>query len=318
MPCRQDESFNITDFALFHHFVTSTSNAMSNEPEISFPWKTTIPGIAPQHPYLLHEILAVAAIHLQYLHPDDPTDYQLLAREHQARALSGFRDALTSQSADQEAPALLACSALIVHYYFTDAKDPASMLFNEDPPGPPHWMFPIRGCGVLIGLLADTLHSGPMGAMLDSYKSPWHGDITPFPFVACPSDDQIQLLDKRLQSLTAPEEQATYAPAMEELRRCFTISEEGGPISHKNAAFAFPSNVSSDFLEAMAVQKRPYALVLMGFWCVLLNRIDRKWWFRNDSIVKDMLQLIRSLLPPNYAELIDWPIKELGLNSTDE
>lgn len=268
--------------------------------------------MAPRYPYLLHEILALAAIHLRCLRPDDAVDYQQVAREHHNTALSGFRDALGSPNGLAEAPALFACSALIVNFYFTDAKDPASLLFRHDPPGPPDWMFPIRGCKALLQQFPGGLRSGPMGDMLKSYMGPWPHGVEPFPFVASESDEQVQLLGKRLSELVSPDELAIAAPIVFELRRSFTISEQGRGIARKSAALAFPANLPAEFLDELSVRKRPYALVIMAFWCVLLNRIERKWWLRGGCIVKDMLGVIESVIPPEYKALIQWPIDEVG------
>ncbi|KAH6867191.1 hypothetical protein B0T10DRAFT_502562 [Thelonectria olida] len=309
------ESFTPTDFTLFYHFITSTAGCLNNEPDTSFPWKTSIPSIAPRHPYLLHEVLAVAAIHLHQLHPDNPANYQRIAQDHQARALRQFRAALSSRNADKEAPALFACSALISNYYFAAFDDPALLLFNNDPPGPPEWMLPIRGCAAVVGQFKGPLQASPMGAVMNTYGLTWKNALPPSG--GCESDHQIQLLQTRLLALTLGGSQAIYGPALQILRKCFIISEQGTNMSRKIAAMTFPSIVSNEFIEDMTLQKRPAALAIMSFWCVLLNRLDRKYWLRSDSVPQAILGVIKSYLPPEFLELIRWPVHEIGLATNE-
>lgn len=118
-------------------------------------------------------MLAVAAIHLHRLHPNDPENYQRIAQDHQARTLGQFRIALSSQNADKEASALFACSALIPNYYFAAFDDPASLLFNADPLGPPEWILPIRGCAALVGEFNNPLRASSIGPVLEAYGPFW-------------------------------------------------------------------------------------------------------------------------------------------------
>ncbi|KAM5375392.1 hypothetical protein ACJZ2D_005953 [Fusarium nematophilum] len=261
-------------------------------------------------------MLAVAAIHLHRLHPNDPANYQRVAQDHQARALSRFRVALASQGADKDASALFACSALISNYYFAAFDDPASLLFNTDPPGPPEWILPIRGCAALVGQFKDPLRASSMGPVLNTYGPFWKNAI--LPLEGCESDCQIQLLQTKLPVLMLDVvDRDMYDSALGILRRCFIISEQGGDATCKTAAMTFPSLVSNEFLKDMSCRKRPASLVIMAFWCVLLNRVDRKYWLRGDSVPRAILGVIKSHLAPEFLDLIQWPIQEVGLGSDE-
>jgi len=309
---------------LFHHFMTKTSEAMQDDLIGSYPWVGSIAAEATQCAYLMHEILAVAAIHLKCLSPDHqqqqqqqqqqqlgPLDYERLAQEHQSRALSLFRVALASDSAANEAGRLFTCSSLIVRFYFVAIEDPAALLFRDDEQGLPEWIPPLRGCGALARQFADALATSPLGGLVLSSADFWSGGgpvRRP-----CESDSQVQLLEHRLSGLTTLEEQASlYGPALAELRDCFAVSELGTDLATKAAAFAFPTRVAPDFLTALCHDKHPASLVIMAHWCVLLQRIYPKWWIRSISTVADMVQAIRVRLPgPEWEELIHWPMSQI-------
>ncbi len=303
------ESYTMTDFSLFHHYMTSTGETMLND-DSSAPWVPAIPDLATRCPYLLQEILAVSAIHLHHLQPDNPEGYERLAQEHHAQALSLFRKALSLEDAPSHSQDLFACSALIMRFYFAAFKDPAALLFNEGSASLPEWVFPLRGCVALVHQFSDELKTGPMGEMLQTYSEACDDDG--FQFAQSESDDQIQLLGRRLGAMTSPQDQAVCGPALAQLRKCFTIAERGDIISLKAGTFSFAATVSTEFLHAMSKERRPSALVVMGFWCVLLGRVPSKWWLRGTSAAPDVLDMIRSSLPPQFIELLQWPTQQIS------
>ncbi len=118
-------TFEGTDFALFHHFTTSTAHLITLTPADRSPFMTLLPGLAPQHPYLLHEVLALAALHLSHLNPTERTRYTDLATGHHSKSLALFRPALEEVDTPRAAVPLFMCSALYVTFYFTLPTDPA-------------------------------------------------------------------------------------------------------------------------------------------------------------------------------------------------
>ena len=293
-----DDTFNIEDFALFHHFTSVTAHIIANDNAESSPWKNTVPALATDYPYLLRAILAVAAVHLSLLNPDK-AHYRRLAAEHQAKSISLFKTALGNHSPDIAAP-LFATSALYATYYFATSRDPASLLFTTDPPGPPVWVLPSRGCAAIFLQHEGDLTDGPLGGMLKGYleMKPKAGPN--------PSDIHLTTLQDRLK--VPPEEQSAVSSALKELRACFAISDGGDAVRRKVGTLRFTSAVQFEFLE-MVGQKRQPALVIMAFWCVLLHRLDSRWWLHRPALAQEVLDVIIPLLDAESLELIQWPIQ---------
>ncbi|KAL0942078.1 uncharacterized protein CTRU02_204841 [Colletotrichum truncatum] len=311
------DTYVASDFVLFNHFITSTSLCLSlrSQNEAIFPWKTALPTLAPMYPYLLHEVLAVAAIHLHHLHPDDPANYLRIACDHQAKALRQFRDALSPQHAEHQAHALFACSALMSNYYFAAFDDPASLLFNQDPSGPPAWILPIRGCSTLVRQLKNRMFDNSSWTALIGSLSSW-SDTAPS-HEMLESDREIQSLESRLDELSPCEGQLSlYNEDFQLLKRCFRISKKAEDGSSKIAAMIFAATVSDEFLHDMSERKRPEALAIMAFWCVLLSRLDPKCWLRNESVPQTILSVIESHLSADYLECIQWAVRQIRSSST--
>jgi len=306
-------SFKAIDFTLFHHFLTTTALCMDHHPEPTLPWTTTIPAMAANFPYLLHEILAVAAIHLHNLQPESSVDYERIAQEHQSIALRHFRASLALENAAPEAVPLFCCSSLITFYYFAAYKSPADLLGGEDGTTP-QWMFPIRGSIAIMKQYHPALNQdGPMREFIAHGAKLWgaskHAARTAGP-EASEAHAQLEVVAQRLRELSlAGDDRDVWVPAVEDLRICFVMSEGGGPLTRKSAAIRFPTAISEDFIRAMTRDRNPAVLVLMAYWCVLLNHIGTKYWLRGDVVVQDMLEAIGAALPDQFLELIEWPIE---------
>lgn len=59
-----------SDTALFAHFIDSTSLSISKNNATLELWQHIVPGLATQHPFLLHGLLAISALHLASLSSD--------------------------------------------------------------------------------------------------------------------------------------------------------------------------------------------------------------------------------------------------------
>ncbi|KAJ3539924.1 hypothetical protein NM208_g5285 [Fusarium decemcellulare] len=255
-------------------------------------------------------MLAVAAIHLHVSQPD-PGDYRRLAQDHHSQALAYFRAALSSPSAGNEALALFACSALMSTYYFAAFDDPSCLLFSSDSLMLPEWMLPVRGCAAVLCQFRDQLGKTDMEDLLKAYSRFWTD--TPLHREECVWDSPLSTLQLRLRALVGHNSHALHEPALQLLRRCFVLSDQNPGLSSKAvAAMTFPSIVSVDFLEAVSKQKSPAALAIMAFWCVLLSKVEDKYWLREENVPRVILRVIISHVEDEYLDLIDWPLEVLG------
>lgn len=219
-PVPPADHFTLIDLELFHHFVTETA-VMTTEDSLS-PWFTEVPKMAVKHPYLMHELIAVAALHKAQTDKSRP--YARLATEHQAQALPLFREELAAHNAEN-ASALFAFSALFTRYTFAFAPDTRTILFNEDPPGPPNWVFPIRGASALVKQHLDAISQGPMRSFLALH----------------PTREQRTTYEAHFDDLKAhltvpPGDEDIYERALGELRICFAESESDSDQKNKRGS----------------------------------------------------------------------------------
>lgn len=76
-----------------------------------------VPSLAVKHPFLLHKVMAVAAVDLGTGAEDDMTTFHYLelARFHHAKGLTGLMKVIAAPTAELIAPAW-ACNSLFVPY----------------------------------------------------------------------------------------------------------------------------------------------------------------------------------------------------------
>ncbi|KAH8882832.1 hypothetical protein GQ53DRAFT_440346 [Thozetella sp. PMI_491] len=298
-----EEAFKGSDFALFYHFTTATAKLMASTSDAKSPFVQLIPELAPQRPYLLHQVLAVAALHLSHLHPSQHNEYLRLASEHHSKALGLYRVALQDEPPG-DAVSLFGCSALFVNFYFALPGDPASLLFNAETSGPPDWMYPIRGTRAIWLKNTKELTDGPMSGYVHAHTDPWKqvGAVRESP-------GSPAILEMREKLWIPPEDEYIFDHAIDELLRGYSVSFRGDPESRKSAPVTFAANVTTGFLDRLGHQDQS-ALVVMSFWCVLMHRVPLFAWLKNGKAA-EMLEVIKAILTPKNLELIYWPIQQI-------
>jgi hypothetical protein len=88
---------------LMHHYSTVTASTLSLRPDVQHVLRSIMPSMAYGCSFLMHGILAVAAMHKAHLQPAQRRVYSDLAVYHQTVGLEGFRTTLsdlTSGDAD--------------------------------------------------------------------------------------------------------------------------------------------------------------------------------------------------------------------------
>lgn len=78
-----------------HHYCTDTAGTLMLRPDAQKVWRSVVPVIGYHIPFVMHGILAIAAMHKAYLVPPRRRAYTDLAVYHQTAGLAGFRVALS-------------------------------------------------------------------------------------------------------------------------------------------------------------------------------------------------------------------------------
>lgn len=97
-----------------------TAPTLSRDPASLYFWQMTLPGFAITHEYVMDGMLAVAALHLAHLEPENRAYWLEVVFSYQNRAITGLRENLAvntdspASTPDSKKEVQFACSILII------------------------------------------------------------------------------------------------------------------------------------------------------------------------------------------------------------
>jgi hypothetical protein len=109
---------------LMWHFVTTTSTTLALLNGTRWTWETEVPLQAETNPFLLHGLMAVSAMHMGMLLPQQSKEYRSMACQTYRTALVMFRSAVRDINKDN-CIAVLAFSLLVSVFQFGILRVPA-------------------------------------------------------------------------------------------------------------------------------------------------------------------------------------------------
>lgn len=133
---------NLVDLKLFHHYCSTVWSTITAA-GISGPdvWKTYIPDLAFDYPFLMHTILAFSASHLSRTEPG----LEKYVQSHGLEALKLLREAVLEIS-EENTDALVASSLILI----MDSLANASNTTNTNDSNTSAWIFHVKGAVTIL------------------------------------------------------------------------------------------------------------------------------------------------------------------------
>jgi hypothetical protein len=261
----------------------------------------TVVPCALQAPYLMDQILALAAAHLSTLYPNQRAMYRHEATHLQTRGLALFNASQAQEAADNSEQAVLAkfmySSFLGLHVMFDTllCHDDLNELLNRL----------TAYMSVHRGVRAVTGQSWPLIAKA---LQPLIGDLhldTP-PSTTSSGGHECDVLMALIDQADFGEASATTCrEAVKSLQWAFDgyrrMPTKG---SRGNVVVAWPIIIPAGFVDMLRLRK-PEALVIVAYYAVLLHR-SRDFWVFGDG-GRFLLRAISTCLGPYWAEWLSWP-----------
>ncbi|KAK0113819.1 hypothetical protein ONS95_014067 [Cadophora gregata] len=194
----------------------------------------------------------------------------------------------------------------------------------------PPWLYLIRAGCVILGDIWDTLELGPVSVLADQWEIPVEvPDGTPPLLLAhllslIPSGPKYSDLDScsddkdpnAVVRIWTEHEITTYISSARELDLAFRYREVlGTAFTTWDALRVWPMAISEAYLDMLA-RKHEGALVLLGFYCVLLKMVESRWYFTNRA--QRLLSAVLAHLDEQgdaskWRKALAWAIKEVGI-----
>ncbi|EMD62748.1 hypothetical protein COCSADRAFT_146826 [Bipolaris sorokiniana ND90Pr] len=323
------DSFTMNDLILLHHWSLVTSLTMVNTPGVDHIWQTVMVQIGAQHPYVMHGIFSLTALHLAYLDSTKKHTLIATAAQHHNRALRDFQTKLCNIN-EEDSDALFASASINMLYvfatfgnlYYGDANEsPAdyrSRILGED------WIPLIRGVNRLIQQIREVVNVGPLSSLLRIGN--WN-ELDP-DAVSVPYDAELQ----SLKSIWADSADAlVYDESLYLLRKCWAWTTLFQSISKHlfpdvaphpdweynrswSGPFIWLSLAPDDFFLRLQ-QRHPAALILFAHFGGLSAGLEGYWWMEGWG--KNIVAAVNDILGSYWDARIELP-RRLVARTGDE
>jgi hypothetical protein len=276
-----------------HHFTALTSQTLSDIEAQKFAWQVEIPSIAYDSQHVMDAILAVSALHLRSLNPDDAIVLRA-SHSYMASSIRQYSAMLNSGVSALNAEALFATAALI-------AFQASASRYFENKEGP--YQLPLAWFHAFQGVKAVVMASWQWIRTSEKIFPIINGQ----PALALDPDPERRLffsvllsgLDDELESMPdmlRPATKQAYEHAIS-----FLNWAHFRPVRARILGFA--AAVSRRFVELLN-QHTPRALVIVACFFALTKKVENVWWLQ--GVAAREVNGIFSLLPPEWWDKMEW------------
>ncbi|KAJ6098630.1 hypothetical protein N7467_000165 [Penicillium canescens] len=298
-------TLNFHDLELMMQWCNTTYHTLSRDERTDPVWRNIVPEEALSHPFLMHGILAVSALHLARTGPDPShrASYLNLAVAHQNQALALFRELLGDVN-ENNAKAVFAFAGIVVVYTFgfphtPDAQDAWACVDDLY-----QVLILTRGVQQVIYAPRDFrtfLRESNFSPILqvDEVRG-----VIP--------DDASAALRKLYEANDAcpGADQQVYRLAIVNLEEM--LGWVYGGMRANTIAGRWAIRLPARFMECLR-EREPLALVMLAYYGVLLTYLQHRWCF--DEWCVRIPKAVWAILDDQWRPLVHWAMKEtLGVN----
>jgi len=292
--------WNETDIRLFHHYSTFTSGTLSliKRRGVSRIVAFELPRLALEYDFIMHCILGIASLHLQYLTPEVP-EYQSLAIAHRVNALNGLRMTI-SQLSKSSYKAMVAGSLFVIVL--------SSNLSEPETSGDlwiGNWLGLWAGLREIVRVISwKFVEESGLAPIFARDEDP-RRSLENMPFALSdillsmdPDSEDTNLILRTLSCLSKLYQELLRNGLTEE----FTTRVIVWPASTDVVGFA-----------GLTKRKNPQALIIAAYYLVFSKLVNEIWWMADVSGRE--IEAIAYILPIEYHSHMIVPLQAVHLRS---
>ncbi|KAH0433370.1 DUF814 domain-containing protein [Colletotrichum camelliae] len=294
----------ITDLELMHHYSTKTSLTMPRSSDASNVWQFEVPKLGLTYMFLMHEVLAISALHLGHLHPEQREFYALHASQHQNDAIAGMRETLAQITPDNCHPLFAGSSLLLISAFAT---------FPYQRSGPEGHQAPtvddvidvfllVRGMSNILSSSQPIIQAGP-------FKNFFH-EVLVTPASTPLLDAVTQHLNTFAAKLpnTDADQYSKDIVAMETSNLLEWIGHATNTTAFPElrVGLTWPTSLSEEYMQLMR-NRDPAALTLLAYYSVAVHSTENSTWFMQGWGVNAARAIVCDL-DASWKGMIQWPL----------
>ncbi|RFU31376.1 hypothetical protein B7463_g4964, partial [Scytalidium lignicola] len=291
--------FTFRDFELMHQWTSCTGESLASNPNMKYAMKEVMPRLAMSQIYLMHSIMAIAALHIAYLRPSEAYAYRLLAAHHENLALPLIRTAITCMN-EENCHALYACGHMVLKYAF--ASPDSNLVFSDELGVVSEWVTLVRGSFSVNEFAMKWLSNGPFSSSLEK---PVVLDVD---LSQNPEDFRFAPLASVLEMHEGEDVEHCHE-ALLILRKLLTMAVAvDPPVTLMTIVYTWPYKISQRYIELVS-KRIPEALLVLAHYCLLMKKIEDFWYMK--GCAARILHQCQRDLSPEWWSLLDWPVSAI-------
>lgn len=294
-----------TDLALMHHYITGVQFKMSENEQVERVFHTEVPKIAFTCDYVMHALLGFAALSKAHGEPETAPLLHPSAIDHFDKALVFYRQDTAPLDA-WNANARFCFSWLVALFAFAmpPTKPPIDAVAE---------LFLLaKGINFIIGETWLSVSQGPLAPILaEGFQSnaAYSRETGTAHSIHAPKGMDYGLA--HLEFLLGmepmiPDERRLLALLLSELKTLYNSLANGSRgVGGVSGILRFPKRQDAAPFADMLRKRRPQALVILAYYCVLLDCLEDRWWM--EGWATRVLQDVNNTLQPQWLHWISWP-----------
>ncbi|KAJ5359412.1 uncharacterized protein N7496_011825 [Penicillium cataractarum] len=312
------------DLELMHHYCTVTSNTLSEREDARHVWRVVMPTEGYSNKYLMHGILAIAAVHRAYLYrmSEQRERYIKASAYHLAAGLKEFRELIASPiDPSNWQPVFCFASMISVHLCTVPIRLGVSRWPNPIT-NTIELFASVKGLQAIMKPFLPSLRKTQLAPLANSVwlesemrvHSPgavaqsllpadiWtqisrlYRFIEEYPFTQTTNQDDTA--EKH------SEHRKDYEAAIKSYESSVRQLELAGLHVEAGMVFLWAYRLSVQFHKDLEAH-HPAALVLLAHYCVLLRSVDHRWYL--NDMARQLLEDIERHIHPGYRDWLAWP-----------
>lgn len=254
----------------------------------------------------MHEVLALAALHIYTQDPENNQNLQLMSTALQSKALTGFDDAVRRNSPEDCLAMLFFAHLLGAHSFygiFSAREDGLGSLITQLISS----MHLLRGVQAIIFPSRNLILDTEIGVLMRDADSRRRT-----PQLSVP--ETTKLHEMIGQADISESNRATYKDAVRRLERDFAESDQSDePLASTNTVFSWLVTTTTEYIDLLD-ERRPEALVILAYYAVILHRRRSSWIVGQAG--RYIFDSILSFLGPRWDEWLEWPSAKFGRDNS--
>lgn len=298
---------NITQLRLLHHYITVTAPTLAHSTESEAIFANKLVETSFEYPFLLHAVLALAAVHLSRLESptlSTHTNYRALADQHYDAALSNFRSAVRDIDQTNWKSVLMFAGALLRY----------SCIDTVSNSGDPDL--------ALDGFLSNLALTRRTRSMVTEFYQQMitselnhliPDDVKNLDWMTAEAPAETELVQLRkfrevTHHLYPPDIVDAYGYAIHILELVFAVAAES-PEPPSSALLMIWIHFVPDRYIELLTERQPGSLIILAHYAVLFHKSECYWYL--EGVADQLLNIVNAFLPSEWVTWLEWPKSQI-------